>query len=79
MPLGLIRNTRPLERKAPSRADRFGPTTRFSTAEALVCCTNSVSSPRPMEKSRQLMTAAGLLVTVSRLPTASKLALPCTT
>ena len=79
MPLGLIRNTRPLDCKAPRMREGSLPVTRLSTALAAFCCTKRVSSPRLMPKLCQLMMAPGVLVTVSVAPLFWKLACPFAT
>ena len=79
MPLGLIKNTRPLDCSLPKISDGFSPTTRLSTWLAAFCCTKRVSSSRPMLNCCQLMMVPGVLVMVSVLPLCRKLACPFTT
>ena len=79
MPLGLSKNTRPFDCKEPRMADGSPPTTRLSTALAVVCWMNRVTSFWPMPKLCQLMTAPGVLVTVSVLPLEPNVAPPLTT
>src|SRR5207244_9912176 len=79
MPLGLIRNTRPLELKVPRMSEGSPPVTRLSTALCVFCWMNLVISSRPMENAPQLMTAPGVLVTVRVLPEELKVAVPETT
>ena len=68
MPLGLIRNTRPLDSIWPRMADGFCPTMRLSTALLALRCRKRVISPWLMEKPFQLMMALGLLVMLRTSP-----------
>ena len=79
MPLGLIRNTRPLDCSAPRMLDGSAPVTRLSTALAAFCCTKRVNSPRLIPKLCQLMMAPGVLVMVSVPPLVANVACPLTT
>ena len=63
MPLGLIRNTRPLDCSVPRIEDGFWVLTRFRTADRFDCWMNLVISAAPIEKLCQLMIAPGELVT----------------
>ena len=78
-PLGLSRNTRPLDRSWPRICDAPLPTTRFKTVEAALDWMKRVVSSAPIEKPCHWMTAPGLLVICSVLPDWVKLALPPTT
>ena len=79
MPLGLIRNTRPLDCRLPRMTDGSTPVTRLSTWLVAFCCTKRVSSPRLMLNCCQLMMVPGVLVTVRVAPFCTKLACPLTT
>ena len=79
MPLGLTKNTRPLDCRLPKMTDGSTPVTRFSTWLLALCCTKRVSSPRLMLNCCQLMMAPGVLVTVKVLPTCENDACPLTT
>ena len=78
MPLGLIRNTLPLDCMAPRIWLGSAPTTRLSTLLFGPCCTKRVSSPAPTEKFCQWMTAPGVLVMTSWLPLVTMLTWPLT-
>ena len=56
IPLGLSRNTLPLELRLPRITDGSAPITRFSATDELPGCTNRTDSPPPMLKPCQLIT-----------------------
>ena len=78
-PLGLIRNTLPLDCRLPRMSEGSTPVTRFSTALEADCWRKLVASLAPMEKLCQLMMALGVLVMVSVAPCCWKLTWPLTT
>ena len=78
-PLGLMRNTRPLDSSCPRMLEDPLPITRLSTAELAPDWMNRVNSSEPIEKPCQLITVPGALVMLRDLPTWLKLAAPATT
>jgi hypothetical protein len=62
MPLGLMRNTRPFDCRAPRIEEGFCAMTRFNTALEADCWRKRVISLAPIEKLCQLMMALGELV-----------------
>jgi len=79
MPFWLIRNTRPLDCRAPRIALGSPPVTRLRTWLAELLWMKRVTSPAPMEKLFQSITVPLALVTVSTLAPPWNVALPATT
>ncbi len=61
MPLGLSKNTWPLDDRRPKMLEASAPSTRLSSTAWLLGCTNCTPSPAPMLKLCQLMTALGVV------------------
>ncbi len=80
MPLGLTRNTLPLDDRLPRMLDGLAPTTRFSATELLPGCTNCTDSPAWMPKLCQLMATLGVVWVMTMAPgVPPMLALPAET